>query len=94
METVHQESCKTCLPQQDQRETLSVLVPHGMDKESSEKKMAVGTEWDIPRNESSDSALGDSESEDTGHDGARQASGYYGGDQEDWAEEDEIPFPG
>ncbi|XP_069339689.1 folliculin-interacting protein 1 isoform X2 [Eulemur rufifrons] len=93
IETVHQDSCKTCFPQQDQRDTLSILVPHG-DKESSEKKMAVGTEWDIPRNESSDSALGDSESEDTGHDVTRQASSYYGGEQEDWAEEDEIPFPG
>lgn len=93
IETVHQDSCKTCFPQQDQRDTLSILVPHG-DKESSEKKIAVGTEWDIPRNESSDSALGDSESEDTGHDMPRQVSSYYGGEQEDWAEEDEIPFPG
>ncbi|XP_045406685.1 folliculin-interacting protein 1 isoform X1 [Lemur catta] len=93
IETVHRDSCKTCFPQQDQRDTLSILVPRG-DKESSEKKMAVGTEWDIPRNESSDSALGDSESEDTGHDVTRRASSYYGGEQEDWAEEDEIPFPG
>ncbi|XP_044931481.1 folliculin-interacting protein 1 isoform X3 [Mustela putorius furo] len=93
VETVHQGSCKTCFPQQDQRDTLSILVPHG-DKESSEKKIAAGTEWDIPRNESSDSALGDSESEDTGHDMTRQVSSYYGGEQEDWAEEDEIPFPG
>ncbi|KAM4868732.1 folliculin-interacting protein 1 isoform X2 [Urocitellus parryii] len=93
IETIHQDSCKTCFPQQDQRDTLSILVPHG-DKESSEKKNAVGTEWDIPRNESSDSALGDSESEDTGHDMPRQVSSYYGGEQEDWAEEDEIPFPG
>ncbi|XP_019497758.1 PREDICTED: folliculin-interacting protein 1 isoform X3 [Hipposideros armiger] len=93
VETVHKDSCKTCYPQQDQRDTLSILVPHG-DKESSEKKIAVGTEWDIPRNESSDSALGDSESEDTGHDMTRQVSSYYGGEQGDWAEEDEIPFPG
>ncbi|XP_036168228.1 folliculin-interacting protein 1 isoform X1 [Myotis myotis] len=93
VEAVHQDSCKTCYPQQDQRGTLSLLVPHG-DKESSEKKNAVGTEWDIPRNESSDSALGDSESEDTGHDMTRQVSSYYGGEQEDWTEEEEIPFPG
>uniref|UniRef100_A0A8C3VZX5 Folliculin interacting protein 1 n=1 Tax=Catagonus wagneri TaxID=51154 RepID=A0A8C3VZX5_9CETA len=92
VETVHQDSCKTCFPQQDQRDALSILVPHG-DKESSEKKIAVGAEWDIPRNESSDSALGDSESEDTGHDVTRQVSSYYG-EQEDWTEEDEIPFPG
>uniref|UniRef100_A0ABI7YKK2 UDENN FNIP1/2-type domain-containing protein n=1 Tax=Felis catus TaxID=9685 RepID=A0ABI7YKK2_FELCA len=93
VETVHQDSCKTCFPQQDQRDKLSILVPHG-DKETSEKKIAIGTEWDIPRNESSDSALGDSESEDAGHDMTRQVSSYYGGEQEDWAEEDEIPFPG
>ncbi|KAM6150546.1 folliculin-interacting protein 1 isoform 1-T1 [Erethizon dorsatum] len=93
IETVHQDSCKNCFPQQDQRDTYSILVPHG-DKESAEKKIAVGTEWDIPRNESSDSALGDSESEDTGHDMTRQVSSYYVGEQEDWAEEDEIPFPG
>ncbi|KAM5298925.1 folliculin-interacting protein 1 isoform 3-T3 [Ctenodactylus gundi] len=93
IETVHQDPCKTCFPQQDQRDVLSILVPHG-DKESAEKKIAIGIEWDIPRNESSDSALGDSESEDTGHDMARQVSSYYGGEQEDWAEEDEIPFPG
>ncbi|KAK7821425.1 hypothetical protein U0070_015891 [Myodes glareolus] len=93
IETVHQDSCNACFPQQDQRDTLSILVPHG-DKESSEKKNAVGTEWDIPRNESSDSALGDSESEDTGPDIRRQVGSYCGGEQEDWAEEDEIPFPG
>ncbi|XP_007532587.2 folliculin-interacting protein 1 isoform X2 [Erinaceus europaeus] len=93
VETVHQDTCKTCFPQQDQRDKLSILVPHG-DKESSEKKLVVGTEWDIPRNESSDSALGDSESEDTGHDMTRQGSNYYGGEQEEWTEEDEIPFPG
>ncbi|XP_019277644.1 folliculin-interacting protein 1 isoform X3 [Panthera pardus] len=93
VETVHQDPCKTCFPQQDQRDKLSILVPHG-DKETSEKKIAIGTEWDIPRNESSDSALGDSESEDAGHDMTRQVSSYYGGEQEDWAEEDEIPFPG
>ncbi|MEJ1272934.1 hypothetical protein NN561_003793 [Cricetulus griseus] len=93
IETVHQDSCNACFPQQDQRDTLSILVPHG-DKESSEKKNAIGTEWDIPRNESSDSALGDSESEDTGPDIRRQVGSYCGGEQEDWAEEDEIPFPG
>lgn len=93
IETVHQDSCNACFPQQDQRDTLSILVPHG-DKESSQKKNAVGTEWDIPRNESSDSALGDSESEDTGPDIRRQVGSYCGGEQEDWAEEDEIPFPG
>ncbi|XP_028906115.1 folliculin-interacting protein 1 isoform X1 [Ornithorhynchus anatinus] len=93
MDSVHQDSCKDCFPQQDQRDTISIHIPHG-DKENVEKKMATGTDWDIPRNESSDSALGDSESEEAGHDVSRQSSRYYGGEQEEWTEEDEIPFPG
>ncbi|CAK7293068.1 Folliculin-interacting protein 1 [Vulpes lagopus] len=83
VEKVHQDSCIHS----------PFLSPMGI-KRVQRKKIAVGTEWDIPRNESSDSALGDSESEDTGHDMTRQVSSYYGGEQEDWAEEDEIPFPG
>uniref|UniRef100_A0A803SME7 Folliculin interacting protein 1 n=1 Tax=Anolis carolinensis TaxID=28377 RepID=A0A803SME7_ANOCA len=70
MESVRQETCKNCFAEQDQREKISVFVPHG-DRESLEKKADPGVDWDIPRNESSDSALGDSESEDTGHDAAR-----------------------
>ncbi|XP_043846109.1 folliculin-interacting protein 1 isoform X2 [Dromiciops gliroides] len=93
IESIHQDSCKTCFAKQDQRDAKSIHVPHG-DKENSERKIAVGTDWDIPRNESSDSALGDSESEDASHDMTRQGSNYFGGDREDWAEEDEIPFPG
>uniref|UniRef100_A0A8C5HB00 Folliculin-interacting protein 1-like n=1 Tax=Gouania willdenowi TaxID=441366 RepID=A0A8C5HB00_GOUWI len=41
-------------------------------------KIAPVNDWEIPRNESSDSALGDSESEET----------------EDWQEEHLLPFPG
>lgn len=93
MESDRQETCKKCFAEQDQRDTISICVPHG-DKENSEKKVAPGSDWDIPRNESSDSALGDSESEDTGHDLTRQNSNYYVGEHEDWTEEDEIPFPG
>ncbi|XP_067422628.1 folliculin-interacting protein 1 isoform X2 [Emydura macquarii macquarii] len=93
MESVRQETCKNCFAEQDQRDKISICVPHG-DKENSEKKVAPGSDWDIPRNESSDSALGDSESEDTGHDLTTQNSNYYVGEHEDWAEEDEIPFPG
>ncbi|XP_006116133.1 folliculin-interacting protein 1 isoform X2 [Pelodiscus sinensis] len=93
MESVRQETCKNCFAEQDQRGKISICVPHG-DKENSEKKVAPGSDWDIPRNESSDSALGDSESEDTGHDLTRQNSNYYVGEHEDWAEEEEIPFPG
>ncbi|NXK47281.1 FNIP1 protein, partial [Chauna torquata] len=93
MDSVRQETYKNCFVEQDQREKISIRVPHG-DRENIEKKVAPGIDWDIPRNESSDSALGDSESEDTGHDLTRPSSNYYGGEQEDWAEEYEIPFPG
>lgn len=93
MDSVRQETYKNCFAEQDQREKISIRVPHG-DRENAEKKVAPGIDWDIPRNESSDSALGDSESEDTGHELTRPSSNYYGGEQEDWAEEYEIPFPG
>ncbi|KAM9603019.1 folliculin-interacting protein 1 isoform 3-T7 [Morphnus guianensis] len=93
MDSVRQETYKNCFNEQDQREKISIRVPHG-DRENVEKKVAPGIDWDIPRNESSDSALGDSESEDTGHDLTRPSSNYYGAEQEDWAEEYEIPFPG
>ncbi|NXM47251.1 FNIP1 protein, partial [Gymnorhina tibicen] len=93
MDSVRQETYKNCFNEQDQREKVSICVPHG-DRENVEKKVAPGIDWDIPRNESSDSALGDSESEDTGHDLTRLGGNYYGGEQEDWAEEYEIPFPG
>ncbi|XP_042305199.1 folliculin-interacting protein 1 isoform X2 [Sceloporus undulatus] len=93
MESVRQETCKNCFAEQDQREKISVIVPHG-DRENLEKKTDPGVDWDIPRNESSDSALGDSESEDAGHDAARTRQNYYGTDQEEWAEEEDIPFPG
>ncbi|XP_075297724.1 folliculin-interacting protein 1 isoform X3 [Opisthocomus hoazin] len=93
MDSVRQETYKNCFNEQDQREKISIRIPHG-DRENVEKKVAPGIDWDIPRNESSDSALGDSESEETGHDLTRPSGNYYGGEQEDWAEEDEIPFPG
>ncbi|XP_072002065.1 folliculin-interacting protein 1 isoform X1 [Engystomops pustulosus] len=85
--------CKNCFAERDQRDKVSVSVPHG-DKEKSESKVAVGTDWDIPRNESSDSALGDSESEDTGHELLTPSIHYYGAEQEEWMEEEEIQFPG
>ncbi|XP_074959046.1 folliculin-interacting protein 1 isoform X2 [Phalacrocorax aristotelis] len=93
MDSVRQETYKNCFNEQDQREKISICVPHG-DRQNVEKKVGPGIDWDIPRNESSDSALGDSESEDTGHDLTRPSGNYYGGEQEDWAEEYEIPFPG
>ncbi|KAM4676119.1 folliculin-interacting protein 1 isoform 2-T2 [Discoglossus pictus] len=91
--SVQKNLCKNCFAEQDQRDKDSVCVPHG-DKENSEKKVALGTDWDIPRNESSDSALGDSESEDTGHEIPQLSINYYGSEHEDWMEEEEISFPG
>ncbi|XP_028276932.1 folliculin-interacting protein 1 isoform X2 [Parambassis ranga] len=60
---------------------LSVPVPQdgsSNSKEDQKRKVAPVNDWEIPRNESSDSALGDSESEET----------------EDWQEEVLLPFPG
>jgi len=54
---------------------LPPAPPGGGDQKG---KAAPGGAWEMPRNESSDSALGDSESEDT----------------EDWQEEVMVPFPG
>ncbi|KAM4748529.1 folliculin-interacting protein 1 [Rhinophrynus dorsalis] len=93
LNSIHPNLCKNCIAEQDQRDKVSVSIPHG-DKEDSETKVASGTDWDIPRNESSDSALGDSESEDTGHELLRPSTNYYGQEQEDWMEEEEIAFPG
>ncbi|KAG5843304.1 hypothetical protein ANANG_G00149370 [Anguilla anguilla] len=58
------------------------------------KKAVPLNEWDIPRNESSDSALGDSESEDAGQELHRAEGPYYPEEQEDWLDEVEVPFPG
>ncbi|KAG9490801.1 hypothetical protein GDO78_006240 [Eleutherodactylus coqui] len=85
--------CKNCCAEQDQRDAVSVSIPHG-DKEKSENKVVVGADWDIPRNESSDSALGDSESEDAGHELLAPSINYYGAEHEEWIEEEEIQFPG
>lgn len=60
---------------------LSIPVPQSgssNSKEDQKRKLAPVNDWEIPRNESSDSALGDSESEET----------------EDWQEEVLLPFPG
>lgn len=73
---------------------ISVTVPKG----AQQKKGAPLNDCEIPRNESSDSALGDSESEDAGQDIHRQSESdiYYREDQEpdEWQEEVEVPFPG
>ncbi|CAB1352968.1 unnamed protein product [Coregonus sp. 'balchen'] len=91
-------SCRSCSAEQDKGIVISVTVRQGDNKENQQKKVAPLNDWEIPRNESSDSALGDSESEDTGQDIHRQSESdiYYREDQEpdEWQEEVEVPFPG
>lgn len=73
--------CRGCSAEQDKGLVLSVPVPQdgsSNSKEDQKRKMMPVNDWEIPRNESSDSALGDSESEET----------------EDWQEEVMVPFPG
>ncbi|KAM4545538.1 folliculin-interacting protein 1 isoform 1-T1 [Odontesthes bonariensis] len=73
--------CRSCPVEQDKDLVMSVPVPHdGCNNSGKDQKCKVApvSDWEIPRNESSDSALGDSESEET----------------EDWQEEVLVPFPG
>lgn len=73
--------CRGCSAEQDKGLVLSVPIPQdgsSNSKEDQKRKVMPVNDWEIPRNESSDSALGDSESEET----------------EDWQEEVLVPFPG
>ncbi|XP_042355935.1 folliculin-interacting protein 1 isoform X1 [Plectropomus leopardus] len=73
--------CRGCSAEQDKGLLLSIPIPQdgsGNSKEDQKRKAGPVNDWEIPRNESSDSALGDSESEET----------------EDWQEEVLVPFPG
>ncbi|KAF7206333.1 folliculin-interacting protein 1 isoform X1 [Nothobranchius furzeri] len=72
--------CKSCPAKQDKDLVFSVPVLQDGSNNGKDQKQQVApvNDWEIPRNESSDSALGDSESEET----------------EDWQEEVLVPFPG
>ncbi|KAG7281198.1 hypothetical protein CRUP_022863, partial [Coryphaenoides rupestris] len=72
--------CRACSAGQDQGIVVSVTAPQEAIVTKGDQKQAETLlgDWEIPRNESLDSALGDSESEDT----------------EDWQEEVPVPFPG
>ncbi|XP_069754374.1 folliculin-interacting protein 1 isoform X2 [Narcine bancroftii] len=83
-------TCKMYVMEQDIRDKDSIHN-HCVDNRPQKNASSV-IEWDIPRNVSSDSALGDSENEDAGHDLARH--GYYSAEQDDWLEQMELPFPG
>uniref|UniRef100_A0A8C1UR49 Folliculin interacting protein 1 n=1 Tax=Cyprinus carpio TaxID=7962 RepID=A0A8C1UR49_CYPCA len=88
--------CKTCCSaEQDKGIEMSLSVPS--QGTVGEKKAAVPlNDWEIPRNESSDSALGDSESEDAGQELPRQEPDgpFYAEEQADWQDELEVPLPG
>ncbi|XP_058614000.1 folliculin-interacting protein 1 isoform X2 [Onychostoma macrolepis] len=88
--------CKTCCSaEQDKGIEMSLSVPS--QGTAGEKKKAVPlNDWEIPRNESSDSALGDSESEDAGQELPRQEPDgpFYADEQADWQDELEVPLPG
>ncbi|XP_071195569.1 folliculin-interacting protein 1-like [Salvelinus alpinus] len=92
-DTSEARSCRSCSAEQNMCILISVTVP-----KMAQQKGAPLNDCEIPRNESSDSALGDSESEDAGQDIHRQSDSdtYYRDDQEpdEWQEEVEVPFPG
>ncbi|XP_051732655.1 LOW QUALITY PROTEIN: folliculin-interacting protein 1 [Ctenopharyngodon idella] len=88
--------CKTCCSaEQDKGIEISLCVPSQGTAGDKTKALPLN-DWEIPRNESSDSALGDSESEDAGQELPRQESDgtLYGDDQADWQDELEVPLPG
>ncbi|XP_014327903.1 folliculin-interacting protein 1 isoform X1 [Xiphophorus maculatus] len=73
--------CCRCCPAEHDKDPRPCAALHqeGNDGNRDQKYQAASVnDWEIPRNESSDSALGDSESEET----------------EDWQEEVLVPFPG
>uniref|UniRef100_H3DF84 Folliculin interacting protein 1 n=1 Tax=Tetraodon nigroviridis TaxID=99883 RepID=H3DF84_TETNG len=69
--------CQKCSEEHHGGLLLSLSVPQD-DKGDQKPKALPINDWEIPRNESSDSALGDSETEEG----------------EDWQEEVLVPFPG
>ncbi|TTU76953.1 Folliculin-interacting protein 1 [Bagarius yarrelli] len=84
--------CMTFSVEQDKSIRDSLRVP-GLKKEM-EQKMTSLNELEIPRNESSDSALGDSEIEDTAIEIPRQEQDTEFLSKTHWQEEIEVPFSG
>lgn len=72
--------CNSCCSRScsAERDHSLLLLQNRSQKVKATGGMSTTTDWEIPRNESSDSALGDSETEDG----------------EDWQEEMLVPFPG
>ncbi|XP_077080878.1 folliculin-interacting protein 1 isoform X1 [Siphateles boraxobius] len=84
-----------CSAEQDKGIEISLSVP-SQATVVDQKKVLPLNDWEIPRNESSDSALGDSESEDAGQELHRHESDglFYSDEQNDWQDELEVPLPG
>ncbi|XP_062867486.1 folliculin-interacting protein 1 isoform X2 [Trichomycterus rosablanca] len=87
--------CTNCSDEQDKGIGISLHLPY-QGEEGELKKAPLLNEWEIPRNESSDSALGDSESEDAGQDLTKQEQDAqsFSEEQSEWQEELEVSFPG
>uniref|UniRef100_A0A3B1ITT4 Folliculin interacting protein 1 n=1 Tax=Astyanax mexicanus TaxID=7994 RepID=A0A3B1ITT4_ASTMX len=81
--------------EQDKSIGISLSVPSQRDI-GEQKKVPPLNDWEIPRNESSDSALGDSESEDAGQELPRQEQDeqFFSEELAEWQDELEVPFPG
>ncbi|XP_032874230.1 folliculin-interacting protein 2 isoform X2 [Amblyraja radiata] len=75
----------------DQDCPVTFDIPHGENK-SSGKKDTLRIDADIPRNESADSALGESDDEDISHDSSKQGFEYCNERQTGMAEV-ELPLP-
>ncbi|XP_056586761.1 folliculin-interacting protein 1 isoform X2 [Triplophysa dalaica] len=92
-----EERCRSnthCSIEQDGGIEISLSVP-SLNNDGDKKTVPLN-DWEIPRNESSDSALGDSESEDAGQEMPRQEPNgeFYNEEQTDWQDELEVPLPG
>ncbi|XP_039519496.1 folliculin-interacting protein 1 isoform X3 [Pimephales promelas] len=87
------ETC--CSAEQDKGIEISLSVPSPATVVDQKKALPLN-DWEIPRNESSDSALGDSESEDAGQELHRHESDgpFYSDEHNDWQDELQVPLPG
>lgn len=86
--------CSTnCSVEQDKGISLNVSY---QGEEEILKEVPLLNELEIPRNESSDSALGDSESEEAAQDNIKleQDAQSFSEEPSEWQEELEVPFPG
>ncbi|XP_067848747.1 folliculin-interacting protein 2-like isoform X2 [Heptranchias perlo] len=91
METTPHESVNTSSGNQDNGGKTSADIPCGEDEDSG-KKVTFSIDVDIPRNESSDSALGDSDDEDATHGSPTQRPENCN-ERQDGMEEFELPTP-